>query len=64
MAATKIVVRTDLKVSSHFFNGMYLLHPVTGENDKREKVHEHDTLAGLYNKDRRKIIASPIATSS
>lgn len=43
---------------------MYLLHAVTGENDKREKVHEHDTLAGLYNKDRRKIIASPIVPSS
>lgn len=48
IAAAKVVVQTDLKVPSHC--GMYLsmLHPVTGENDKREKVHEHNTaLAGL-----------------
>lgn len=35
------------------------------ENAKREEIHEHehDMLAGLWNKDRRKITASPIATS-
>lgn len=48
-AAATVVVRTNLKVPSHCFRGIFLsvLHPVTRENDKREKVHEHDTtLAG------------------
>lgn len=40
---------------------MYL-SAVTAGNNKRGKVHEHDTQAGLCKKDQREITASPVAT--